>query len=196
MRRDSVGPRFKNSLTKFSSNCSLFESFLSWPICSWNFSQILFSELGGGKAISQPCCPNVVLYSSGRLDWWWIQNQNHQWITVFILWQVNISNPLGWALHEHLWTIAICVAGAPNDWVVEMQYWHPVGTGWLSKRVNFLSIYLYSILPLYIPLRRKPHSHCSGCSLGVSESVAGLYINTFNSKTICYCKTIDSYSRS
>ena len=65
--RDSVGRRSRNS---FSSNLSLFESSLSWPIFSWNFSQILFSELGGGKDFSQPCVPNVFLYSSGRMDWW------------------------------------------------------------------------------------------------------------------------------
>ena len=36
-------------------------------------------------------------------------------VTVIILRQVKVSYPIGRTLHEHLWTIAICVAGAPND---------------------------------------------------------------------------------
>ena len=51
--KDSVGV-VRNSFTKLSSISSLFESLLSWPIFSWNFSQILFSELGGFVYLSHP----------------------------------------------------------------------------------------------------------------------------------------------
>ena len=38
-------------------------------------------------------------------------------VTVIILRQVKVSYPKAWTLHEHLWTIAVCVAFVPNDWV-------------------------------------------------------------------------------
>ena len=58
-------------------------------------------------------------YSCTRLEEQIDDGFDQQWITPLILWCVKISDPLGRTLHEHLWTVAICVAGAPKriEWL-------------------------------------------------------------------------------
>ena len=107
MSKDSVGVS-RNAFTWSSLISSPWEVFFSWLIFSWKLSQILSSVLGGGRLFSlPPWLPYVVLYSSVvKKGWWSIQLS----ITVFIHWQVAISDPLRWTLCENLRTIAICVA--------------------------------------------------------------------------------------
>ena len=103
MSTDSVGLDSRNAFTKSSLNSFLFRFSFSCFILSWNFSQILFSVLGGGRLVSQPWVPHIVLYSPVKKGWWSIQLV----ITPIILAQVVISDPSSWTLRENLRTIAI-----------------------------------------------------------------------------------------
>ena len=88
-----------NLLMKFLTNLVLF---------TWRWLTLL-------ATVISECSPVRIweeeVFIIGALDYLSII------VTVIILRQVKVSYPKAWTLHEHLWTIAVCVAFVPNDWV-------------------------------------------------------------------------------